>query len=621
MSEVIAAAVPAPVVREASLLDLESFVGPRASFWATYSQRLMAALGAGAVWILVRKARQPWQVALNQGVGPAHSAAFAAHLLQVSNQAVSEPLAWVPHDDEGELLGGELPVSPDPRAPQAVVVLWFASPEASLKRLLPELMPFALALPQDYEQNQLRQQLKGDSANLERGVRSLYDVLELAQRLAQEQRFMQMAMMLCNELSTRWQADRVALGWVHDSHVKLVTLSHVENFDKKANATRDLVAAMEEALDQQTLVAFPNADPNDVGLARAHESFVRLHGVGALTTVPVWLGDEIIAMLSIERSSGALTGPERWEMGLFVRAVARVLRDVYRQDRLWPVRVKERLFSRLGELVGPRHVGAKLAALGGVLAVLLLVFLPWPHRVEAEATLKSDNLLFVPAPFDGFLAKVDVKVGDVVAAGQVLLELATQDLHLEAQVAQAERVRYQRELERARGARDFSAVQIALAKQQQAEARLAQVQHELSQAQMRAPFAGVIVEGDLRQNLGAPVRRGDLLFKLARLDEVSLDLSLPEEDAHFVTPGLSGEVAFVGRPESRFTFVIADVEPVAAAVDGDNFVRAYANLDGAHQPWWRPGLGGTAKVEIGDRSLWWVISHKVVNRVREYFWL
>jgi multidrug efflux pump subunit AcrA (membrane-fusion protein) len=188
-------------------------------------------------------------------------------------------------------------------------------------------------------------------------------------------------------------------------------------------------------------------------------------------------------------------------------------------------------------------------------------------------------------------------------------------------VAQAERVRYQRELERARGARDFSAVQIALAKQQQAEARLAQVQHELSQAQMRAPFAGVIVEGDLRQNLGAPVRRGDLLFKLARLDEVSLDLSLPEEDAHFVTPGLSGEVAFVGRPESRFTFVIADVEPVAAAVDGDNFVRAYANLDGAHQPWWRPGLGGTAKVEIGDRSLWWVISHKVVNRVREYFWL
>ena len=621
VSEVLATPLAVPPSREASLFELGSFVGPPASFWATYAQRLMAAAGAGAAWIMARKQRQPWQVALNRGVGPAHSAAFAANLLQVANQAVNEHLAWVMHDGAGELLAAELPVSPDPQAPQAVVVLWFANPEEGIKSLLEVFLPFALAIPEDYQQSQLRLQLQGDTAALEKGVRRLYDVLDFAQRLAQEQRFVQLAMTLCNELSTRWQADRVSLGWVHESHVKLICLSHVENFDMKANATRDLVAAREEGLDQQTVVSCPNADSGEAALARAHESFVRLHGVGSLTSVPIWLGDEVIAMLSVERSSGALTGPERWEVGLLVRAVARVLRDVHDRDRPLFFRAKDALFQQLQQVMGPRHVGAKLSVAGGLLALAILVFLPWMHRVEAEATLKSDNLLFVPAPFDGYLAKVAVKVGDGVKEGQLLLELATQDLRLEAQVAQAEEVRYKRELEQARGARDFSAMQIALAKQQQAAVRLAQVQHELSQAQMRAPFDGVVVEGDLRQNLGAPVRRGDLLFKLARLEEVRLDLALPEEDAHFVTPGLRGEVAFVGRPESRFSFEISDVEPVATAVEGENLVRAHAQLEADPELWWRPGLGGTAKVEVGERPLWWVLSHKVINRVREYFWL
>jgi multidrug efflux pump subunit AcrA (membrane-fusion protein) len=609
---------PAP---EASLLGLSEYVGPPSGFWSAYLQRLLPAFGASAAWVMVRQSRQPWQVALNQGLGPAHSAAFAARLLQAAQQALEQDTAWLPHEQEGELLAASLPVSPEARAPQAVLLLWFDADVAAQKALLGVVLPFALQIPQDYQQGQLRRQLQGDSLALEKGVRRLYDVLDLAQRLGQEQHFVQLAMMLCNELSTRFQADRVSLAWVHDSHIKLIAISHVENFDKKANATRDLIAAMEEGLDQQVVVAFPSPDGQGAGLSRAHESFVRLHGVGALTTVPVWLGDEVLAMLAVERSSGALTGPERWEMGLLVRAVARVLRDVRAQDRWFWLRWKDAAFKALGAWVGPRHIGMKLGIAAALAAVAVLTFLPWTHRVQAQATLKSEHLLFAPAPFDGYLADVEVKVGDVVQADQVLLRLATQDLRLEAQVARAEQVRFQRELERAQGARDLSAVQIALAKQQQAQARLAQVEHQLQQATLRAPFTGVVVEGDLRQNLGAPVRRGDLLIKLARLDELSLELSLPEEDAHFVQPGASGEVAFVGRPEARFAFVLTDVEPVANTVEGKNVVRATADLGGEALAWWRPGMGGTAKVDVGERPLWWVLSHKALNRLREYFWL
>ena len=110
---------------EASLQGLNEYVGPPSGFWSAYLQRLLHALGASAAWVMVRKLPRPWQVALNQGLGPAHSAAFAALLLQAAQQALEQATVWLPHEQDGELLAASLPISPDARAPQAVLLLWF----------------------------------------------------------------------------------------------------------------------------------------------------------------------------------------------------------------------------------------------------------------------------------------------------------------------------------------------------------------------------------------------------------------------------------------------------------------------------------------------------------------
>jgi multidrug resistance efflux pump len=219
------------------------------------------------------------------------------------------------------------------------------------------------------------------------------------------------------------------------------------------------------------------------------------------------------------------------------------------------------------------------------------------------------------------LRSVHVNVGDRVAAGAVLVELDTRDLLLEASMAQSEFQRAARETEKAQGARQLADMQISFARQQQAEARLNLIRHQLDNAQVRAPFSGIVTEGDLKKNLGAPLRKGDLLVKLAQAEESFIEIEIDQADVHLVQVGTRGEFALVGRPDQKFNLVIDRVDPASVSREGRTVYLARAQAQGPAQAWWRPGMGGTAKLDAGDRSLLWVMTHRTVRFLREFFWI
>src|SRR5262249_21000750 len=92
--------------------------------------------------------------------------------------------------------------------------------------------------------------------------------------------------------------------------------------------------------------------------------------------------------------------------------------------------------------------------------------------------------------------------------------------------------RYQREAEKARATNGLAEMRIALAQADQATARLELVRHRLLEASIRAPFDGAIVEGDLKERLAAPVKQGDALLKIARLERLYVEAEVNERDIH-----------------------------------------------------------------------------------------
>jgi multidrug efflux pump subunit AcrA (membrane-fusion protein) len=185
----------------------------------------------------------------------------------------------------------------------------------------------------------------------------------------------------------------------------------------------------------------------------------------------------------------------------------------------------------------------------------------------------------------------------------------------------AELKRHLAEADQARASGALAQLEVAGARAAQAEARLARLQDLLAQAVAAAPFDGVVVDGERQVLQGAPVRKGDPLYRVARIEGLYATLLVPERDAALVTPGSTGALILVSRPDERIPLRVEAVIPVARTQgsEGNQFlVRAAFTGDVA--PWWRPGMSGSARIDAGERRVIWILTHRLVDRLRLWLW-
>jgi hypothetical protein len=142
----------------------------------------------------------------------------------------------------------------------------------------------------------------------------------------------------------------------------------------------------------------------------------------------------------------------------------------------------------------------------------------------------------------------------------------------------------------------------------------------LNQAQVSSPITGIIVEGDLEELRGAPVNKGDILFKVARHENLFVELKVNEDDIHELSEGQFGDVAFVSRPQLKYPFEIFQIDPEALPGDAGNVFIARGKMLDAAMDWWRPGMSGIAKLDVGRRRIIWIITHRTIDFFQMLMW-
>lgn len=444
-------------------------------------------------------------------------------------------------------------------------------------------------------------------------------VFEVLTQVNDQPRFFGAALGLCNALATRLAAERVSVGWLRNGAVRLQAISRMEKFNREMAAAQSLERAMEEAIDQEADLRFPAAS-DSTAVLRDHAKFSQEQSVPHLLTVSVRVADRCVGALTCERSAREFTESEAQQVQLAAGLVARRLSELERRDRSWPARCLARGRELSSALVGPRHAWAKVIGILGTLVLLALIFLRIPYRVEGNFSVRADELAYLSAPYESYLADVFVRPGDALTNGQPLVRLDTQDLFLEESSALADLSRYQREAEKARAARALADMRIAEALAQQSQARLDIVRHRLQQATVRAPFAGTVVEGDLRERLGAPVKQGDALLRMARLEGLYVVADVPERDVQELGGTETGEIAFLSQPRVRFPVRATVLEPMAVARDGANIFQLRCALQQPPEAWFRPGMTGVARMDVGKRRLGWILLHRTVDFIRLHVW-
>ena len=599
---------------------IKRFDGPPAEFWPVFLEWSTRVTGAGAGLLLVKGSDgDSWKNLLSW---PASDSGFFKStqikpiVAEIADKSELEGYAWrnggfPDHRPAARaLLGARLKLEEEERV--SVVVLRLnddsdlTAEEAAMRLLL------VIDTPMVYQLARLVRQAKLDVANFS-------EALDLMILLNDEQRYVAAAMTFCNELAARYRCERTSLGWIKGAYVRVQAISHMERFEKKMDAVQTLEAAMEEAFDQDEEIVWP-CPPDTRFVARDHEAFAREQGVPYMASVPIRLDDDPIGVLTCERSLEAFSEEDARGLRIICDQAGRRLGDLKRHDRWFGARLAAWMKDGLAKVFGVEHTVAKLMTLLIAAALCILVLGRMQYRVEAPFMLKTDDLAYLPAPFDGYIHEVHVAVGDQVSEGAPLLSLDTRELLLEESNALANQNRYQREAEKARSQKALADMQIALALEAQARARSDLVRFQIEHAGVKAPFAGIVVEGDLEELLGAPVRKGDILFKVARLEKMYADLKVDERDIHEIGDGLSGEIAFVSRPDQRFPIVVQRIDPVAAADEAGNVFVVRAEFPEDVNTWWRPGMSGVAKINVSKRNILWILTHRTIDFLRLFFW-
>ena len=414
----------------------------------------------------------------------------------------------------------------------------------------------------------------------------------------------------CAELGELLQCARASVGVLEDGSVRLAGSSHPAELQSGQAAAIALRDAMQEALDQADAVAWPPLPGTDpITLAQR-----QLAGSGAACTVPLVDGTRVVGAITLERSARAFTVAELQ----LLHDVSRLAGPVIELKRQLGLPWRARLRQSVQDLLAAPGRRTQVAA-GAVLALVVLLAVPVPWRVSAPARLEGSVQRAVVAATDGYLQQANARPGDRVKAGDVLAELASQDLDLERRRRESELRQHESAYRAAQARADRAQMVTHQAKAAEVQAMLSLVETQLQRARIEAPFDGMVIKGDLSQQLGAPVQRGEVLMVLAPNDSFRLILEIDEGDIAAVRPGQKGELALAAQPESSLSFVTRRVVPVATSAEGRNFFEVEAALDQAPAQL-RPGLSGVAKVDAGWRPLGWLFAHRALDWLRLAWW-
>jgi RND family efflux transporter MFP subunit len=435
----------------------------------------------------------------------------------------------------------------------------------------------------------------------------------------QETRLGAAALAVANDLAARLGCERVGVGLELHGNIVVQAISHTASFDARSDFVRLLGEAMDEVLDLDMPIVHPALDNDAVG-GLVHAELSSARNAASVMSVPLIDDGELMGVMTFERGSDKPFNQAELELcktlGLMLGPIFGLKQQT---ERSFWTRTRQMLRESATALFGPRRPGLKLIVLVSLIAIVILSVTDSSYRVASKTVIEGSVQRAVVAPFQGYVADSFVRAGDLVKAGQTMVQLDDRELKLERARWVSEAEQMSRRYRQAAAEQERAAMAVAAAQGDQAQAQLALVEERLARATLTAPFDGIVVLGDLSQLLGSPVEQGKVLFEVAPLDVYRVVLNVDERDIAQVSVGQRGELALSGMPYELQTFTVSQLTPISTPQDGHNYFRVEAELD-AGAARLRPGMEGIGKIEVGERKLIWIWTHTLVDWLRLWSW-
>lgn len=459
---------------------------------------------------------------------------------------------------------------------------------------------------------------------------------------------------LTNDIAKQFGVDRVALGWVRSDSVRVQAISDTEHFDKRMAMVQKLQSAMDECLDQEQPVVYPqpaaDGPGGDVILAQAiihaHRDLASgnaklkvaslpLRATGVTPGTAESTEEEVVGVLTIETAGDApidLNSIELLQAAMDL--IAPVLKIRRQDDRNLALRTYDSSLRAASWAVGPRHTVWKVVSILVFALAIFVTFYRITYRPNAEATLEPRTRRLVSMPFDGIVKQLapGIEPGRMVNAGDLLVELDTQELRLGLADAEGQIQQAQMQAAASRVAKDTAKAAQAEKQEDRARAQAAVYRYRIDKSRVVAPISGMIIAGDLEDRIGSTMKVGELMFQIADPTDILCIARVDERDIALIRKAADenrgkGRIATKGAPALPLDFTIERIVPLATAAEGKNVFEVRSkldqtpeNLDKLKQMRLVSGIEGEAKFDTERRSLLWIGAHRIIDAIRLWWW-
>jgi len=435
--------------------------------------------------------------------------------------------------------------------------------------------------------------------------------------LDQHGTFTSLAFTLVNTLAGLCGCSRVSLGSYDGKKCRLVAMSGQSKIDDRRLIARQLVALMHETLGSRRTI-YPDVGDES---APAFQTYFKSQGTHPLLGFVMRGTSSTQFVLVLERAeSTPYVDAQATAIEQSVYAVAALLELTQTHELPLHKKASRYVSGLLAGLVNYKRWSTKqwLAAIACA-ALFVSFFLPVTHRVSADAMIEASDRQVLVAAQDGFILSAHARAGELVEKGDLLATLDVQDLELALEKWRSEKAKNQQEYAQALAVHNRSELSRLRADVKRIDAEIALLEQQLRRSEVRAPFNGVLLEGDWSQSLGAPVKTGDVLFEIASAEQYRLVLEIDEHDIGYIMPEQQADLRMSALPTTIWQAQLTDVIPVAVSEKGSSAFRVPAMINGDANVL-RPGMEGVGKVSVGRRSMFWVYTHKLFDRLRLLAW-
>ncbi len=426
------------------------------------------------------------------------------------------------------------------------------------------------------------------------------------------------AMALVNHVATLPSTTRVSAGEVTGSSVKLLAVSGLSKVDSRRASAQQIIQAMHEVVIANATTIYSENQSSDV--LPAHKALqVSKKKAAIIGLIHRCENQRAAVVLLIEQEEQSLKPIEITRLSGELKPCIAMVGMLHRSKRSLPRKLRDEAMGLVSSVRENRFLDKHLLVFVCSVLAITALLLPVPHRVTVTASIEASDRQVLVAAQEGYVLSSHARAGDIVQEGDLLATLDGRDLKLVADKWQGEKLKNEQEYAQALASHDRISLSRLRADALRIEAELALAAQQLARSELRAPFDGVLLSGDLSQSLGSPVEEGDVLFEIGSKDAYRLQMDVDEHDIAYIEQGQDAKIRMTALPGVTWDAKLENVLPVAIAEQGESIFRVPAELLGEADAL-RPGMAGVGKISVGSRSLLWVITHAVTDRLRIWAW-